>query len=122
MRTLPQLSNLPKSSITGIKTYKRLNMDGTLAEQFEFINGQWIDVTEVEKAKEELVRLEEEIEHERDKAMKLAVKRASVKSVPSSVHCPSCGSFNIVTSPDTVSKYQCEDCRKRFSLSPKDCD
>lgn len=122
MKTLPQLSNLPESSLVGVKTYKRLNLDGTLAEQFEFINGQWIDVTEVEKAKEELVRLEEEIEREREAAMKLAVKRAAVNSVPPGVHCPSCGSFSIIVSPDSRSKYMCEDCRKRFSLSPKDCD
>lgn len=122
MRTLPQLSNLPESSLVGVKTYKRLNLDGTLAEQYELIDGQWIDVTEVEKAKEELVRLEEKIEREREAAMKLAVKRASVNSVPPGVHCPSCGSFSIIVSPDSRSKYMCEDCRKRFSLSPKDCD
>lgn len=122
MRTLPQLSNLPADSLVGVKTYKRLNLDGTLAEQYELINGQWVDVTEVEKAKEELVRLEEEIEREREAAMKLAVKRASVNDVPAGVHCPSCGSFSIIVSPDSRSKYMCEDCRKRFSTSPKDCD
>ena len=104
-----------------VHTYRRYNDDGSIAEQWECINDEWIDVTEREKAKEELAKAEEALEREREKAVrKDIVEKRKLVPIASTVHCPQCGSYAVAYNESASSrtyKYICEECRKRFNDS-----
>lgn len=111
---------IPDEQLVGIHTYQRLNMNGSIAEQWELINGEWTDVTERAKAEEALVHAQEQLEKEREqeRRMGIAIKRANSGQVPSHVSCPVCGSHSIQYNTDMRTLHYvfiCDECRKRFN-------
>ena len=98
-------------------TFKQIDSSGKLIEQWEKKDGVWVDVTAREKAKEELIAAQEELERERALEIKQSIlSNRQGKTVPPYVHCPECGSYAIEYNMKSVRyDYVCEDCNKKFN-------
>ena len=58
----PDLRLIDKSTLDQLTTYRSLDRAGKVIEYWEKQDGKWIDVTEREKLKEQIVAEQEEIE------------------------------------------------------------
>ena len=103
--------------LASYKCYKKLDIRGKLIEQWELIDNKWVDVTEREKAKEELIAAQEEVEKEKalERKMQILQKRQEER-IPAYVSCPVCGSHAIKHNTKSLNyRYICEDCNKKFN-------
>lgn len=71
----PDLRLIDKSTLDQLTTYRSLDRAGKIIEYWEKRDGHWVDVTEREKLKEQIVAEQEEIE----RLAKLEAKKMAKK-------------------------------------------